>query len=196
MTDDSAVRQGLRHRDPLGAACAQILDHFLDDAALADIVDRLADDSPRVRVWALHTLGCDRCKEGLVPARGGSLPAGGDPHAPRRPRLTCAGYGRDNARPVGGDPPVRCRKGARSGTRRRPRPPRPQGRRPFRDGLTLIARPRRRSGGRDLSPEVRGRTGCVPVVSGRDNARDQGDIPLGFCDWLSRPRWSLKYSIV
>ena len=65
MTDNSAVRRGLRHRDPrVRAACAQILDHFLDDAALADIVDCLDDDNPRVRVWALHTLGCDRCKEG------------------------------------------------------------------------------------------------------------------------------------
>ena len=65
MTDNSAVRRGLRHRDPrVRAACAQILDHFLDAAALAEIIDCLGDDHPRVRVWALHTLGCDRCKQG------------------------------------------------------------------------------------------------------------------------------------
>ena len=65
MTDNSAVRRGLGHPDPrVRAACAQILDHFLDDAALTDIVDCLHDDNSRVRVWALHTLGCDRCKEG------------------------------------------------------------------------------------------------------------------------------------
>ena len=65
MSDNSTVRLGLQHPDPsVRASCAQILDHFLDDAALADIVDCLDDDNPRVRRWALHTLGCDRCKEG------------------------------------------------------------------------------------------------------------------------------------
>lgn len=65
MADNSTVRRGLRHPDPfVRATCAQILDHFLDDAALLDIVDCLQDDNPRVRGWALHTLGCDRCKEG------------------------------------------------------------------------------------------------------------------------------------
>jgi HEAT repeat protein len=65
MSDTSAVRRGLRHPDPrVRAACAQILDHFLDDAAIAEIVDCLNDDHPRVRLWALHTLGCGRCKEG------------------------------------------------------------------------------------------------------------------------------------
>jgi HEAT repeat protein len=64
-TDNSAVRRGLAHPDPrVRAACAQILDHFLDDAALTEIVDCLHDDNPRVRASALHTLGCDRCKEG------------------------------------------------------------------------------------------------------------------------------------
>src|SRR5206468_10784563 len=46
------------------ATCCQILDHFLDDSALVDIIDCLDDSEPRVRAWALHTLGCDRCKEG------------------------------------------------------------------------------------------------------------------------------------
>jgi HEAT repeat protein len=65
MTDTRSVRRGLRHKDPrVRVMCTQILDHFLDDAALADILDRLHDDDPQVRSWALHTLGCDRCKEG------------------------------------------------------------------------------------------------------------------------------------
>jgi HEAT repeat protein len=64
-TDNSVVRRGLSHPDPrVRATCAQILDHFLDDAALAEVINCLADDNPRVRAWALHTLGCDRCKEG------------------------------------------------------------------------------------------------------------------------------------
>jgi HEAT repeat protein len=65
INDNSAVRRGLRHADPqVRASCAQILDHFLDEAALAEIVECLDDDNPHVRGWALHTLGCDRCKEG------------------------------------------------------------------------------------------------------------------------------------
>ena len=75
--DNSVVRAGLRHPDgEVRAACCQILDHFLDDAALADVLAHTTDPDPRVRWWALHTLGCDRCKEGacrpgerdLVPA--------------------------------------------------------------------------------------------------------------------------------
>ena len=77
IVDNSAVRRGLGHPDPrVRATCAQILDHFLDDAALSDIVDRLDDDDPRVRGWALHTLGCDRCKEGACrPGEDVFLPA-------------------------------------------------------------------------------------------------------------------------
>src|SRR5439155_22062695 len=65
ITDNAAVRRGLSHPDPeVRATCCQILDHFLDDSALIDLVDCLADSDARVRAWALHTLGCDRCKEG------------------------------------------------------------------------------------------------------------------------------------
>src|SRR5437588_6487307 len=63
--DTAALRRGLRHPDPhVRATCCQILDHFLDDVALVDVVDCLADPVPAVRAKALHTLGCDRCKEG------------------------------------------------------------------------------------------------------------------------------------
>ena len=63
--DNSIVRTGLRHPDgEVRAACCQILDHYLDDAALADVLKHTTDPDPRVRWWALHTLGCDRCKEG------------------------------------------------------------------------------------------------------------------------------------
>lgn len=65
-SDDSAgVRRGLRHPDAsVRATCCRILDHFLDDDALADVVASLDDPHAEVRAWALHTLGCDRCKEG------------------------------------------------------------------------------------------------------------------------------------
>src|SRR3954468_1378750 len=65
MTNNEAARRGLKHPNPtVRATCCQILDHFLDDAALADIVHCLDDSEADVRWWALHTLGCDRCKEG------------------------------------------------------------------------------------------------------------------------------------
>lgn len=63
--DNTGVRRGLRHPDAsVRSACCRILDHFLDDAALDDVVARLDDPAADVRAWALHTLGCDRCKEG------------------------------------------------------------------------------------------------------------------------------------
>lgn len=137
MTDNSVVRRGLRHPDPrVRAASAQILDHFFDDAALAEIIDCLRDDSPRVRVWALHTPGCDRCKEGscrpgevvVLPEAIRMLREDPDPPCGRRPR---------HAWPVGGGSPVGCGASAHGRRRRRPRAPRPQGRLPFREGLTL-----------------------------------------------------------
>ena len=64
-TDNTTLLHGLKHPDAnVRATCCQILDHFLDDLALGEIVACLDDLDPRVRGWALHTLGCDRCKEG------------------------------------------------------------------------------------------------------------------------------------
>lgn len=63
--DVRLLQRGLRHTEAkVRATCARILDHFLDDAAIADLIECLDDPSPEVRAWALHTLGCDRCKEG------------------------------------------------------------------------------------------------------------------------------------
>jgi hypothetical protein len=44
--------------------CCIVLDHFLDDAALPEVVANLSHEDARVRARALHTLACDRCKEG------------------------------------------------------------------------------------------------------------------------------------
>jgi HEAT repeat protein len=60
-----ALRRGLRHDDPdVRVGCCVVLDHFLDDAAVPELVAVLADEDPRVRSRALHALACERCKEG------------------------------------------------------------------------------------------------------------------------------------
>ena len=71
-----AVRQGLRHPSAaVRCACCQVLDHFLDEAALPELLDNLSHPDPHVRVWAVHALACDRCKQGACrPAESDSLP--------------------------------------------------------------------------------------------------------------------------
>jgi HEAT repeat protein len=60
-----AVRRGLTHPDArVRAECCNVLDHFLDAAALPELVANLDDPSAHVRDRALHALSCDRCKEG------------------------------------------------------------------------------------------------------------------------------------
>jgi hypothetical protein len=60
-----AVRRGLRHANAdVRYWCCQYLDRFLEPEALADLISMLDDLDPRVRVSTLHTLNCDRCKEG------------------------------------------------------------------------------------------------------------------------------------
>jgi HEAT repeat protein len=60
-----ALRRGLRDADPLvRAGCCIVLDHFLDEETLPELMENLAHPDERVRGWALHALACDRCKEG------------------------------------------------------------------------------------------------------------------------------------
>jgi HEAT repeat protein len=103
-TDNTALLRGLKHPDAnVRATCCQILDHFLDDAALAEIIECLDDRDPRVRGWALHTLGCDRCKEGECrPGEQVFVPAAtrmvrDDPH-PRVRATAAETLGRSSAR--------------------------------------------------------------------------------------------------
>jgi HEAT repeat protein len=72
-----AVRAGLAHDDPvIRRGCTQVLDHLVDDDALADLVEMVNDEDPEVRVWALHALACERCKEnGCTPSMADVLPA-------------------------------------------------------------------------------------------------------------------------
>lgn len=61
----SAVRRGLPYDDPrVRQSCCVVLDHFLDEEALPELVANLEHPAPSVRAWALHALACDRCKEG------------------------------------------------------------------------------------------------------------------------------------
>jgi hypothetical protein len=61
----SAAREGLRHvHADVRYHCVRLLDPFLVPEALSALRGLLGDPAPRVRWAALHTLACDRCKEG------------------------------------------------------------------------------------------------------------------------------------
>jgi hypothetical protein len=83
------ARQGLRHENTsVRYYCCALLDHFLVPEALGDLLDMLRDPDPRVRQSALHTLACDRCKQGacrpveteVLPEALRMLNEDGDPH--------------------------------------------------------------------------------------------------------------------
>ena len=82
-----AVQAGLSH--PNAAVryyCCRFLDHFVEPDGWGDLVDMLDDPAAGVRSAALHSLACDRCKEGELPERGKVLPdalrlLAGDPDA-------------------------------------------------------------------------------------------------------------------
>jgi HEAT repeat protein len=60
-----AVREGLCHESAdVRYRCCQFLDHFLAAEVIDDLATMLNDPDPRVRCSILHTLACDRCKEG------------------------------------------------------------------------------------------------------------------------------------
>jgi HEAT repeat protein len=60
-----AIREGLRHQSAdVRYWCCQFLDRFLVPAMMDDLIAMLDDPDNRVRCSALHTLSCDRCKEG------------------------------------------------------------------------------------------------------------------------------------
>jgi hypothetical protein len=70
------VRQGLHHRSPaVIVGCCQVLDHFLYEEAVPDLLELLEHDHAEVRAWAMHALACDRCKEGTCrPGEDDSIP--------------------------------------------------------------------------------------------------------------------------
>jgi HEAT repeat protein len=63
-----AVREGLRHGHwQVRQWCAIYMDHRADMGSLEHLVPLLRDPKSRVRLWAVHSLSCDRCKEGENP---------------------------------------------------------------------------------------------------------------------------------
>ncbi len=61
----STVRCGLQHANAdVRYHCCRFLDRFLDPEILGDLIFMLNDPDHRVRLTSLHTLACDRCKEG------------------------------------------------------------------------------------------------------------------------------------
>lgn len=62
------IRSGLRHGNwRVRRNCLIFLDHYWDDAALEDVIALLRDPMKSVRLFALHALVCDRCKDGYQP---------------------------------------------------------------------------------------------------------------------------------
>jgi len=60
-----ALRRGSRHPDPVSrVGCCIVLDHFLDEEAVPELIENLSHENDEVRAWALHALACDKCKEG------------------------------------------------------------------------------------------------------------------------------------
>ena len=60
-----ALRAGLSHRHAtVRRGCCIVLDHYLDPAAVPELLANVGHKNRKVRAWALHALACDRCKEG------------------------------------------------------------------------------------------------------------------------------------
>jgi HEAT repeat protein len=61
-----AVREGLGNDSAdVRVRCCQFLDHFLAPEILDLLIEMLEDPDHRVRRTTLHTLACDRCKQGF-----------------------------------------------------------------------------------------------------------------------------------
>jgi HEAT repeat protein len=71
-----ALRRGLRHPDPVvRVGCCRVLDHYLIEDAIPDLLENLDHEDAEVRAWAMHALACDRCKEGACrPGEDDSIP--------------------------------------------------------------------------------------------------------------------------
>ncbi len=63
-----AVREGLQHTNwQIRRWSALFLDNFADAASLRALVPLLYDPKAQVRVWAVHSLSCEQCKDGPNP---------------------------------------------------------------------------------------------------------------------------------
>jgi HEAT repeat protein len=63
-----AIRAGLTHSDwNIRRWCASLADNFADAELLRALVPLLNDPKAEVRVWAVHSLSCETCKDGPNP---------------------------------------------------------------------------------------------------------------------------------
>jgi HEAT repeat protein len=63
-----AVRAGLRHPDwHVRHWCAIFFDRGADPESLLELVPLLQDQEPQVRLWAIHSLSCEHCKDYACP---------------------------------------------------------------------------------------------------------------------------------
>ena len=63
-----AVRRGLQHANwHIRHWSAILADNFADDETLRALTSLLHDPRAEVRVWAVHSLSCERCKNGPNP---------------------------------------------------------------------------------------------------------------------------------
>lgn len=71
-----ALRRGLRHPTPeVRIGCCNVLDHFLDEDAVPELIENLTHEHEDVRARAMHALACDKCKEGTCrPGEGETIP--------------------------------------------------------------------------------------------------------------------------
>ncbi|WP_420461959.1 HEAT repeat domain-containing protein [Candidatus Palauibacter sp.] len=62
------IRAGLRHPDwQVRRWCALFADTFADAETLRALVPLLGDPKSQVRLWAVHSLACETCKDGPNP---------------------------------------------------------------------------------------------------------------------------------
>jgi HEAT repeat protein len=63
-----AIRAGLAHSDAnIRRWCASLADNFADAELFRALIPLLNDPKAEVRVWAVHSLSCEACKEGPNP---------------------------------------------------------------------------------------------------------------------------------
>jgi HEAT repeat protein len=63
-----AIREGLKHANwQIRRWCAIVADNFADGATLQALTPLLCDPKAEVRVWAVHSLSCEVCKDGPNP---------------------------------------------------------------------------------------------------------------------------------
>lgn len=57
------LKKGLSHsNDQVRVGCCRVLDHLYDESCLLDLMKNLHHPNPKVRMWAVHALACERCK--------------------------------------------------------------------------------------------------------------------------------------